>query len=188
MGLLKKILSYFFILCAFLSLLCVFVLSDNTFGFLFFIFFTVLFGFLGFKLNPITKSDIECWRSDFLKEFYNLKSSFKKFFSIIKYEFKASKEAAERRRLQEAAISFGSNRTNTPEYEITYEDIDGNYSSRSIDIERVYKKSGRIYVDAYCYLMAETRTFRADRIITMKYCSNSEDIYDIKSFFKTMLY
>ena len=73
------------------------------------------------------------------------------------------------------------------DYEITYEDIDGNYSSRKIDIERVYKKGGRIYVDAYCYLMADTRTFRVDRIMSMKYCSNDESINNVSLFFKSRL-
>jgi len=51
---------------------------------------------------------------------------------------------------------------------IDYEDVKESYSSRLIEIKRVYKKGGETYIDAYCYLSDADRTFRVDRILSMR--------------------
>jgi predicted DNA-binding transcriptional regulator YafY len=51
---------------------------------------------------------------------------------------------------------------------IEYEDNKGNFSDRLIDIHRLYKKGSDTYIDAYCYLSDGDRTFRLDRILSMR--------------------
>lgn len=53
-------------------------------------------------------------------------------------------------------------------YFIEYTDIDGNFSSRTIGIIKVYKRGRKIYIDAYCHLAQDSRTFLTQRIKSMK--------------------
>lgn len=65
---------------------------------------------------------------------------------------------------------------------ISYEDQKGVITERTIEIDKVYKKGKFLYVDAYCYLGGDNRTFRVDRILTMKDRFNENAISDIESF------
>jgi len=65
---------------------------------------------------------------------------------------------------------------------IEYEDMDGNYSERYIQVKNVYKKGGIIYIAAYCFLQADERTFRADRILSIMDKPEGPKIKDIKGF------
>ncbi|MCL2210218.1 MAG: hypothetical protein FWC03_11745 [Treponema sp.] len=65
---------------------------------------------------------------------------------------------------------------------ISYEDQKGAISERTIEIDKVYKKGKYLYVDAYCFLCGDNRTFRIDRILTMKNRFNDNVIEDIESF------
>ena len=51
---------------------------------------------------------------------------------------------------------------------IAYEDNKGNFSDRLIEINRLYKKGGETYIDAYCFLSDGDRTFKLDRILNMR--------------------
>ena len=51
---------------------------------------------------------------------------------------------------------------------ITYEDAKENYSDRLIEVHRLYKKGSDTYIDAYCFLSDGDRTFRLDRILSMR--------------------
>jgi membrane-bound ClpP family serine protease len=48
---------------------------------------------------------------------------------------------------------------------IEYEDAKGGFSDRTIEIRRVYKRGEKLYIDAYCYLADDDRTFLVDRIL-----------------------
>jgi hypothetical protein len=63
---------------------------------------------------------------------------------------------------------------------IEYGDVKGDFSKRTIEIERVYKKNEKLYIDAYCYLADDDRTFLVERILSMKY--NGLKIDDIEVF------
>jgi hypothetical protein len=65
---------------------------------------------------------------------------------------------------------------------IEYEDANGNYTNRTIEIKKVSEKNGEFYIRAYCFMQGEERTFRADRIITMKKDRKGKEIKDIKGF------
>jgi len=67
---------------------------------------------------------------------------------------------------------------------IEYTDFDGNFTSRNIDIKRVYKKNGEKYIDAFCYLADDDRTFRVDRIKSISY--DGKIIDDIDEFLKSL--
>lgn len=65
---------------------------------------------------------------------------------------------------------------------IQYEDYKGQFSERKIEVIKVYKKGKFYYVDAYCFMCGEGRTFRVDRIMTMKEVLNDKAIEDIESY------
>ena len=65
---------------------------------------------------------------------------------------------------------------------ISYEDQKGIITERTIEIDKVYKKGNFLYIDAYCFLSGDNRTFRVDRILTMKDRFNENAIDDIESF------
>lgn len=65
---------------------------------------------------------------------------------------------------------------------ISYEDQKGIITERTIEIDKVYRKGKFYYVDAYCFLVGDNRTFRVDRILTMKDRFNEKEIEDIESF------
>jgi len=70
---------------------------------------------------------------------------------------------------------------------IEYEDTKGDYSNRTIEIKRVYKKDGILYTEAYCYMADGMRTFRIDRILTMKDKVGGQEIEDAEAFFEAFL-
>jgi len=70
---------------------------------------------------------------------------------------------------------------------IEYEDAHGDYSERTIEITRVYKKGDKLYINAYCFLACDERTFQVDRIVTMKDKYKGQEIKDIKAFFEAFL-
>jgi len=82
--------------------------------------------------------------------------------------------------------SYSTTENSNPEktVHIEYEDNKGDYSNRTIEIKRVYKKNGEQYIDAFCYLSDGDRTFRVDRIISMSY--NGEKIDDIDEFLNSL--
>jgi len=53
-------------------------------------------------------------------------------------------------------------------YFIEYTDVDGNFSGRTIGIIKVYRRKRKIYIDAYCHLAQDNRTFLTERINSMK--------------------
>jgi uncharacterized membrane protein (Fun14 family) len=53
-------------------------------------------------------------------------------------------------------------------YFIEYTDFDGNFSSRTIGIIKVYRRGRKVYIDAYCHLAEDSRTFLVQRIKSMK--------------------
>ena len=48
--------------------------------------------------------------------------------------------------------------------EIEYNNSYGQYSVRTIIPKVLYEKNGQVYIDAFCKLRGEKRTFRLDRI------------------------
>jgi flagellar biosynthesis component FlhA len=66
---------------------------------------------------------------------------------------------------------------------IEYEDADGNFSDRTIEIKKVYEKGGKLYVLAYCFMKGEDRTFLVERMFGMRKKRGGEKIKDIKGFF-----
>lgn len=71
-------------------------------------------------------------------------------------------------------------------YEIAYEGIDGAVTIRKIDIDYVYIKNKRCYIDCYCYLVGDERTFCVDRIISLRLLPDGDCInaIDVFSFFE----
>jgi predicted DNA-binding transcriptional regulator YafY len=65
---------------------------------------------------------------------------------------------------------------------IEYEDANGNFSDRTIDIHRVYRKGGKLYIDAYCYMQGDDRTFLVDRILSMRETRKGPKITDIETY------
>ena len=72
-------------------------------------------------------------------------------------------------------VNFDSNKSAAKKREsgiktvfIEYEDNKGDFSDRTIEVKRLYRKNGKLYIDAYCYLQDDDRTFLVDRIIRMK--------------------
>jgi predicted DNA-binding transcriptional regulator YafY len=65
---------------------------------------------------------------------------------------------------------------------IEYEDIKGNFSDRTIEINRVYKKGGKLYIGAYCFMQGEDRTFLVDRILSMRETRKGPKITDIETY------
>jgi len=61
---------------------------------------------------------------------------------------------------------------------IEYEDASGNYSDRTVEIKRVYKKNGEQYISD------GDRTFKVDRIISMSQGGKSID--DIEAFLESL--
>ena len=58
--------------------------------------------------------------------------------------------------------SFGT--VEGPAYQIEYTDADGVVTERVIQLQDVRSEFGSVYIDAYCLLARDKRTFRADRI------------------------
>lgn len=48
--------------------------------------------------------------------------------------------------------------------EIHYEDFEGNFTVREIEVQNIYKEGRYWYVAAYCFSAQNERTFRVDRI------------------------
>ena len=71
---------------------------------------------------------------------------------------------------------------------IEYEDSTGNFSDRTIEIKRVYKKGGKLYIDAYCFLAGDDRTFLVDRIVTMKDKYKGNIIVNIQAYLNQFMY
>jgi hypothetical protein len=65
---------------------------------------------------------------------------------------------------------------------IEYEDAKGGFSDRTIEIRRVYKKGEKLYIDAYCYLADDDRTFLVDRILSMREIRKGPKITDIETY------
>ena len=81
-----------------------------------------------------------------------------------------------------AKIKYVPSGNNEDNLFIQYEDYKGQISERTIEVIRVYKKGKFYYVDAYCFMCGEGRTFRVDRIMTMKEVLNDKTIDDIESY------
>jgi hypothetical protein len=65
---------------------------------------------------------------------------------------------------------------------IEYEDVKGGFSDRTIEIQRVYKRGEKLYIDAYCYLADDDRTFLVDRILSMRETRKGPKITDIETY------
>lgn len=63
---------------------------------------------------------------------------------------------------------------------IEYRDIEGNFSSRTIGILRVFKRGKKLYIDAFCHMANDNRTFLVERIVSMK--KDDVIIEDIKAY------
>jgi len=51
---------------------------------------------------------------------------------------------------------------------ITYIDFKGNITERTIEVYEVFQNDGHWYIEAFCWLRCEGRSFRVDRIIDIK--------------------
>jgi predicted DNA-binding transcriptional regulator YafY len=51
---------------------------------------------------------------------------------------------------------------------IKYIDFKGNVTERTIEYYNIYQQEGNWYIEAFCWLRCEKRTFRADRILDIK--------------------
>ncbi|MEW6257438.1 MAG: WYL domain-containing protein [Pseudomonadota bacterium] len=69
-----------------------------------------------------------------------------------------------------------------PEFNITYLDNDGTQSNRDIYVHWWDTRNGIHYLDCWCYLRDERRTFRSDRIISAKNLDTNRKIRDIVAF------
>jgi hypothetical protein len=67
---------------------------------------------------------------------------------------------------------------------IDYADKTGSFTSRTIEIKKVYERSGELYVDAYCFLKDTDRTFNVNRIFNMRDKYNGRKIKDIEAYFR----
>jgi hypothetical protein len=65
---------------------------------------------------------------------------------------------------------------------IEYEDNQGNFTDRAIEIKNVYEKNGQLYIYAFCFVKDANRTFLVDRILSMKDKRGGKKIKDIKAF------
>jgi TM2 domain-containing membrane protein YozV len=65
---------------------------------------------------------------------------------------------------------------------IEYEDIKGNFSDRTIEINRLYKKGDKLYINAYCFMQGEDRTFLVERILSMRKSRKEPEIKDIETY------
>lgn len=68
-------------------------------------------------------------------------------------------------------------------FEITYADADGVITERVIRVQEVRGENGFTYIDAHCFLADAKRTFRGDRILSMKNHRTGEQIRDPSKFF-----
>jgi hypothetical protein len=68
-------------------------------------------------------------------------------------------------------------------FEISYADADDVITERVIRVQEVRSENGLAYIDAYCFLAAAKRTFRGDRILSMKNHRTGEQIRDPRKFF-----
>ena len=67
---------------------------------------------------------------------------------------------------------------------IEYADAFGEVTIRAVRIRRVYEKdAGEVYVEAFCLLRQEGRTFRADRILALQERSSGKMIESPKAYF-----
>jgi len=72
---------------------------------------------------------------------------------------------------------------------ISYEDAEGSYSDRLIEVHRFYKKGDEAYIDAYCFIRGDDRTFRVDRIFNLQVGSkNGPEVapYDYNKYFSQL--
>ena len=71
---------------------------------------------------------------------------------------------------------------------IEYHDINGSFSRRTIEIQKVYEKDGKLYVHAHCYMQGDDRTFLVERIFNMKTkVKGGQKIKDIEGHFRNMM-
>jgi WYL domain/SWIM zinc finger len=56
----------------------------------------------------------------------------------------------------------------TPAYLMEYANADGEFSTRVVAVRNVERRHGELYLIGYCYLAGGKRTFRADRILSLR--------------------
>lgn len=62
--------------------------------------------------------------------------------------------------------------------EISYEDYYGNCSSRKLEIYEAFQKGENWFINAYCYSACDDRTFKVNRIQSMKILKTQRTMYD----------
>lgn len=124
------------------------------------------------------------------QEWAKLKSEFKQFTQRKKQtqQQKIDLEINGIRQLGKTRSSSGANHYNySPEFSITYTDSNDNVSLRDIAVIKRYKNGGSYYIDAYCFEAQDRRTFRIDRINSVKVIKTGQSVASeneiIKLFF-----
>lgn len=78
-------------------------------------------------------------------------------------------------------------RGDTDTFVIEYADVDGVVTSREIGIKNVLGMGDHIYVEAFCHLRGDDRTFRADRILSMADGDTGVVVPDIDAVLKAFV-
>lgn len=63
-------------------------------------------------------------------------------------------------------------------FEVDYVDAQGVPTRRRIEVRSLSEYDGRLYIDAWCHLRRDERSFRSDRIRTMINCQTGEIVTD----------
>jgi predicted DNA-binding transcriptional regulator YafY len=59
-------------------------------------------------------------------------------------------------------------------------------SDRTIEINQVFKKGGKLYIGAYCFMQDDDRTFLVDRILSMRETRTGPKITDIEAYLEQL--
>jgi len=69
-------------------------------------------------------------------------------------------------------------------YDIEYADVDGVFTSRTIDVREVSIQPWATYITAWCHTRRSERTFRTDRILSARQVGSTTSIRDIEQHFR----
>lgn len=72
-------------------------------------------------------------------------------------------------------------------YEVEYADANGVVTTRTIDVWSVTAEPHAIYIEVWCHMASDWRTFRADRILKAWQAGSDEPIDDVEEHFYNLL-
>jgi len=136
-----------------------------------------LLALLGIRL--VKKPSVNFEKPIIIKQPETGKKTFReKMAEINKNMEEKKRQAAEQQERQRREFEDGIGNT----VFIEYEDANGNFTDRAIEIKNVYEKNGQLYIYGYCFMKDANRTFLVDRILSMKDKSGGKKIKDIGVF------